>query len=94
MTTWIEHVKAVYAKGKGGGMSYKAALKAAAKTWKKKGKGASKASKKSEAGGKAAAEEKEEGVVKKNRRRRRKAMPKVPDKDYKNIDSIGMPKKM
>jgi len=89
MTTWIEHVKAVYAKGKGGGMSYKAALKAAAKTWKKKGKAASKASKKSEA-----VEEKDEVVVKKKRRRRRKAMPKVPDKDYKNIDSIGMPKKM
>lgn len=91
MTTWIEHVKAVYAKGKGSGMSYKAALKAAAKTWKKKGKGASKASKskKSEA-----VEEEAEVVVKKKRRRRRKAMPKVPDKAYKNIDSIGMPKKM
>lgn len=85
--TWIEHVKAVYSKGKAGGMSYKAALKAAAKTWKKKGKGA-KASKKSEA-----VEEKEVAAPKK-KRRRRKAMPKVPAGAYKNIDSIGMPKKM
>ena len=32
MTTWLQHVKAVYAKG---GKSYKEAMKAAAKTWKK-----------------------------------------------------------
>ena len=30
--TWIAHVKSVYAKG---GMSYKEAMKRAAKTWKK-----------------------------------------------------------
>ena len=35
-SSWIAHVKAVYAKGKGKGMSYKDALRAAAKTWKKK----------------------------------------------------------
>ena len=32
MTTWIEHVKSVYAKG---GMSYKEAMKKASTTWKK-----------------------------------------------------------
>ena len=32
-SSWIAHVKSVYSKG---GMSYKDALKAAAKTWKKK----------------------------------------------------------
>ena len=88
MTTWIEHVKAVYSKGKGSGMSYKAALKAAAKTWKKKGKAGK--SKKSEAAEVEAVEEE----APKKKRRRKKAMPKVPAKAYKNIDSIGMPKKM
>ena len=33
-SSWIAHVKAVYAKGKSKGMSYKDALRAA-KTWKK-----------------------------------------------------------
>ena len=32
-SSWIAHVKAVYAKGKSKGMSYKDALRAAAKTW-------------------------------------------------------------
>ena len=42
-SSWIAHVKAVYAKGKSKGMSYKDALRAAAKTWKKGGGGKSKA---------------------------------------------------
>ena len=36
-TSWIAHVKAVYQKNKSKGMSYKDALKTAAKSWKKKG---------------------------------------------------------
>ena len=44
-SSWIAHVKAVYAKGKGKGMSYKDALRAAAKTWKKKSGAAAKKSK-------------------------------------------------
>ena len=35
--TWIAHVKSVYSKG---GMTYKEAMKRAAKTWKTKKKGA------------------------------------------------------
>ena len=44
-SSWIAHVKAVYAKGKGKGLSYKDALRAAAKTWKKKSGAAAKKSK-------------------------------------------------
>ena len=87
MTTWIQHVKAVYQKGKGSGMKYKDALRAAAKTWKKGS--SSKKSSKSEA---APAEEK--AAAPKKKRRRRKPMPKVPAKAYKDIDSINIPKKM
>ena len=36
-SSWIAHVKSVYSKGKSKGMSYKDALRAAAKTWKKSG---------------------------------------------------------
>ncbi len=42
-TSWIAHVKAVYQKNKSKGMSYKDALKTAAKTWKKKGAASKKA---------------------------------------------------
>ena len=88
MTTWIQHVKAVYQKGKAGGMKYKDALRAAAKTWKK-GSSSKKSSSKSEA---PPAEEK--AAAPKKKRRRRKPMPKVPAKAYKDIDSINIPKKM
>ena len=87
MTTWIQHVKAVYQKGKAGGMKYKDALRAAAKTWKKGS--SSKKSSKSEA---APAEEK--AAAPKKKRRRRRPTPKVPAKAYKDIDSINIPKKM
>ena len=35
-SAWISHVKATYAKGKSKGMSYKQAMVAAKKTYKKK----------------------------------------------------------
>ena len=102
MTTWIQHVKAVYQKGKAGGMSYKNALKAAAKTWKKGGSGATAAPAKKAKRvkkSKAKKEEKEEVIeeeveVKKKPKRKRKRMPKMQAKAFKNIDSISMPKKM
>ena len=87
MTTWIEHVKSVYQKGKSGGMSYKAALKAAAKTWKKKGKASSKKSEPVE-------QDDAPAAAPKKKRRRRKLAPKVPAKAFKNIDSIAIPKRM
>ena len=37
VSAWITHVKAVYAKGKAGGMKYSEAMKAAKSTYKKKG---------------------------------------------------------
>ena len=89
MTTWIQHVKVVYQKGKAGGMSYKSALQAAAKTWKKGSAKASKKSSKSKAAPEVVAEE-----APKKKRRRRKRMPKVPAKVFKDIDSINIPKKM
>jgi len=73
-SSWIAHVKAVYAKGKGKGMSYKDALRAAAKTWKKGG------SKKSKA---APAQEASDEAPKK--RRRKRARPGVGP-DEKNIN--------
>ena len=82
------HVKAVYQKGKAGGMSYKSALQAAAKTWKKGSKAASKKSSKAKAEPEVAEE------APKKKRRRRKPMPKVPAKAFKDIDSINIPKKM
>jgi hypothetical protein len=36
-SAWVKHVQAVYAKGKAKGMSYKQAMVAAKKTWKKGG---------------------------------------------------------
>ena len=73
-SSWIAHVKAVYAKGKGKGMSYKDALRAAAKTWKKGG------SKKSKA---APAQQASDEAPKK--RRRKRARPGVGP-DEKNIN--------
>ena len=74
-SSWIAHVKAVYAKGKSKGMSYKEALRAAAKTWKKGG-----GSKKSKA---APAPEASDEAPKK--RRRKRARPGVGP-DEKNIN--------
>ena len=74
-SSWIAHVKSVYAKGKSKGMSYKDALRAAAKTWKKT---ESKASKTVEA---------EEAPVDEppKKRRRKRARPGVGP-DEKNIN--------
>lgn len=62
---WIQHVKAVYAKGN---ISYKQALKEASKTWKKK-----KASP-------ASPSEDEVSQPPKKKRRRKRATPKLPAK--------------
>ena len=59
-SAWIEHVKKTYQAGKAKGMSYKAAMIAAKKTYKRGGKAA-----------KAKAEPEEE-VEEKPRKRRRK----------------------
>jgi len=71
-SSWIAHVKAVYAKGKSKGMSYKDALRAAAKTWKKGGKS------------KAAPVDDEKSAPPRKRRRKR-ARP-GPGPDEKNIN--------
>ena len=76
-SSWIAHVKAVYAKGKGKGMSYKDALRAAAKTWKKGG-----GSKKSKA---APAQEASDEAAPPKKRRRKRARPGVGP-DEKNIN--------
>ena len=77
-SSWIAHVKAVYAKGKGKGMSYKDALRAAAKTWKKGG-----GSKKSKAA--PAQEASDEAAPAPKKRRRKRARP-GPGPDEKNIN--------
>ena len=82
-SSWIAHVKSVYAKGKSKGMSYKDALRAAAKTWKKSGgKSKPKASKASKSKAEEAPEESEEAPKK---RRRKRARPGVGP-DEKNIN--------
>ena len=75
-SSWIAHVKAVYAKGKSKGMSYKDALRAAAKTWKKSGGKKSKAAPAQEASDEAAPPKK---------RRRKRARPGVGPNE-KNIN--------
>ena len=69
------HVKGVYAKGKSKGMSYKEALRAAAKTWKKGGK----------AKAKAAPDADDEKSAPPRKRRRKRARP-GPGPDEKNIN--------
>ena len=76
-SSWIAHVKAVYAKGKSKGMSYKDALRAAAKTWKKSGGKKSKAAPAQEAS--------DEAAPPKKKRRRKRARPGVGP-DEKNIN--------
>ena len=73
-SSWIAHVKAVYAKGKSKGMSYKDALRAAAKTWKKGGGGKSKA-----------APVDDEKSAPPRKRRRKRARP-GPGPNEKNIN--------
>ena len=74
-SSWIAHVKGVYAKGKSKGMSYKEALRAAAKTWKKGGK----------AKAKAAPDADDEKSAPPRKRRRKRARP-GPGPDEKNIN--------
>ena len=64
----------MYAKG---GMSYKQALKAASKTWKKSGTSKSKA-----------AAPAEEPVVESKKKRRKRAMPKQParNSNYRRVN--------
>ena len=71
-SSWIAHVKAVYAKGKSKGMSYKDALRAAAKTWSKKSKAAP-------------AQEASDEAAPPKKRRRKRARPGVGP-DEKNIN--------
>ena len=77
-SSWIAHVKAVYAKGKSKGLSYKDALRAAAKTWKKKA-----GAKKSKA---APAQESDEAPAPAPKKRRRKRARPGPGPDEKNIN--------
>ena len=77
-SSWIAHVKGVYAKGKSKGMSYKDALRAAAKTWKKGGKAKAKA-----AAPEAVEDEKSAPAPRK--RKRKRARP-GPGPDEKNIN--------
>ena len=76
-SSWIAHVKGVYAKGKSKGMSYKDALRAAAKTWKKGGKAKAKAA--------PAPEASEESSSAPRKRKRKRARP-GPGPDEKNIN--------
>ena len=78
MTTWLQHVKAVHAKGS---TSFKESLKRASASWKKT-KAAPKAKK-----GKKTEEPAEEAGAPKKKRRRRRAGPKLSAKAYKNVDS-------
>ena len=75
-SAWIAHVKSVYAKGKAKGMSYKQALKAASKTWKKSGTSKSKAP------------AEEAPVVESKKKRRKRAMPKHPARssNYRRVN--------
>ena len=77
-SSWIAHVKAVYAKGKGKGMSYKDALRAAAKSWKKSGSKKSKAAPAQEAS--------DEAPAPAPKKRRRKRARPGPGPDEKNIN--------
>ena len=79
-SSWIAHVKSVYAKGKSKGMSYKDALRAAAKTWKKKSGAAAKKSKA------APAQESDEAPAPAPKKRRRKRARPGPGPDEKNIN--------
>ena len=76
-SSWIAHVKGVYAKGKSKGMSYKDALRAAAKTWKKGGKAKAKAAPE--------AAEDEKSAPAPRKRKRKRARP-GPGPEEKNIN--------
>ena len=86
-SSWIAHVKSVYSKG---GMSYKEAMKRAAKTWKKKKGAAAAPARKSRGRKKAKAEdaddEKTDEEQPKQRRRKRARPSGGPGKFEKNIN--------
>ncbi len=77
-TSWIAHVKAVYQKNKSKGMSYKDALKTAAKSWKKKG--SAKAAPK-------------KGAAPKKRRRKAKADEDLDEKEPEEEKTAKKPKR-
>ena len=85
--TWIAHVKSVYSKGN---MTYKEAMKRAAKTWKKKKGAAAAPARKSRGRKKAKAEdaddEKTDEEQPKQRRRKRARPSGGPGKFEKNIN--------
>ena len=73
-SAWVQHVQAVYKKGKAKGMSYKQAMIAAKKTYKKAGGTKAKASKSKKAEEEPEDEpEDEEEKPKKRKRRKKKA---------------------
>ena len=73
-SAWVQHVQAVYKKGKAKGMSYKQAMVAAKKTYKKSGATKTKASKSKKAEEEPEDEpEDEEEAPKKRKRRKKKA---------------------
>ena len=92
MTTWLQHVKQVHAKGS---TSFKESLKRASASWKKTAKTAAKkpAAKKKRRKKKGAAPEAEasieepEAEPKPKKKRRRRAPRKIPAAAYKNVDS-------
>ena len=80
-TSWIAHVKAVYQKNKSKGMSYKDALKTAAKSWKKNGA----APKKGAAP--------KQGAAPKKRRRKAKADEDLDEKEPEEEKTAKKPKR-
>ena len=86
-SSWIAHVKSVYSKGN---MSYKEAMKRAAKTWKKKKGAAAAPARKSRGRKKAKAEDDDEKSDEKEepkQRKRKRARPSGgPGKFEKNIN--------
>ena len=73
-SAWVQHVQAVYKKGKAKGMSYKQAMVAAKKTYKRAGATKTKASKSKKAEEEPEEEpEDEEEKPKKRKRRKKKA---------------------
>ena len=92
MTTWLQHVKQVHAKGS---TSFKESLKRASASWKKTKGAAKKPAAKKRGRKKKAAEAEDstdepvvqEGSPKVKKKRRRRAPRKIPAGAYKNVDS-------
>ena len=71
-SAWVQHVQAVYKKGKAKGMSYKQAMVAAKKTYKKSGATKTKSASKSKKAEEEPEEEPEDEEAPKKRKRRKK----------------------